>query len=113
MLVLTLLTVGSLAPLAWADWTVQGYAKALIAAVALTVLLIAGIAVTGHPRLLIFEALTVGAALLARHSFSPEGRMAIAVVIVGAGLPAWAFTMYYAMLTLPDILCGAGACLAI
>jgi hypothetical protein len=76
MLVLTLLTVGSLAPLAWADWTVQ---------------------------------LCEGAD---RGRGAHDGRMAIAVVIIGAGLPAWAFTMYYAVLTLPDILCGAGVCLA-
>jgi hypothetical protein len=104
-----LAVVGCAAPLLWAHWTVRGRAWAWRVAAAITAVGAIALVAVGEPLLLIVVALGVGFAVLARRHFERGGQLVAAVLIVGAGLPLYAITLFLALLGWAAIGCAPDA----
>jgi hypothetical protein len=89
---------GCAAPALWALWTVRGRAWAWRLAAAITAVGGIAIAASGEPAWLLLVAAVVGFAVLARRTFERGGRMVAAALIVVAGFPLYAITLFLAVL---------------
>jgi hypothetical protein len=101
--------LGCTAPPLWAHWTVRGKPWAWRLAALPTVGIVVATVAGGEPAWLLLVAAVVAAAVHARRRFQHRGRVATAVLIVAAGLPLYALTLFGVLVGIAAFSCAPDA----
>jgi hypothetical protein len=100
---------GCAAPVLWALWTTRGREWLWRAATVPTTGIAIAVLLARKPLLLVPIALVVGFAVLARRTFQPTAQKVVAGLIVCAGAPLYALTLFAVVIGVAALGCAPDA----